>query len=103
MSRRSNYTMLTQVQLRLEAEGKDPNNISLLSRETNLSRPTVRKYLNEGFVEHKNTGKKKGSLLDPFKEFLQEQFTEYRNYNSKALFMRLVEQGYTDNITILRE
>lgn len=95
--------MLTQVQLRLEAEGKDPNNISLLSRETNLSRPTVRKYLNEGFVEHKNTGKKKGSLLDPFKEFLQEQFTEYRNYNSKALFMRLVEQGYTGGITILRE
>lgn len=69
MSRSSNYVMLTQVQQRLKAEGKDPENISLLSRETKLSRPTVRKYLQEGFSEHKAKGKKKSSLLDPFKEF----------------------------------
>lgn len=103
MSRSSNYIMLTQVQQRLKAEGKDPNNISLLSRETNLSRPTVRKYLKNGFVEHKNTGRKRGSLLDPFKEFLHEQFSEHGNYNSKSLHRRLVELGYTGGITILRE
>ncbi len=49
--------LITQVQQRLKAEGKDPTNISLLSRETNLFRPTVRKYLKEGFAEHKNTGR----------------------------------------------
>lgn len=103
MSRSSNYVMLTQVQQRLKAEGKDPENISLLSRETKLSRPTVRKYLQEGFSEHKAKGKKKSSLLDPFKEFLQEQFTEYGNYNSSALYIRLVELGYKGGITILRE
>lgn len=103
MSRSSNYVMLTQVQQRLKAEGKDPENISLLSRETKLSRPTVRKYLQEGFSEHKAKGKKKESLLDPFKEFLQEQFNENGNYNSSALYIRLVELGYKGGITILRE
>lgn len=48
MSRSGNYSMLTQTQQRLKEEGKDPSNISLLSRETGLSRDTVRKYLREG-------------------------------------------------------
>jgi|GEM_PF-2615424 response regulator of citrate/malate metabolism len=58
--------MVTQIHQRLKAEGKAPTNIFLFSRETNLSRTTVRKYLKEGFVEHKNTGKRKR----PLKKFL---------------------------------
>jgi hypothetical protein len=41
--------------------------------------------------------------LDPFKDFLHEQFSEHGNYNSKSLHRRLVELGYTGGITILRE
>lgn len=102
MSRSGNYSMLTQTQQRLKEQGKDPSNISLLSRETGLSRDTVRKYLREGVKQHKGKGKKKGSKLDPFKEYLDEQF-ECRNFNCEALYDRLRDRGYTGGITILRE
>ncbi|NLA92216.1 MAG: transposase, partial [Spirochaetales bacterium] len=94
--------MLTQVQLRLKKEGRDYNNISLLSRETGLSRDTVRKYLNEGVKQHRGKGKKRGSKLDPYKEYLHEQF-EYRNFNCEALYDRIKKRGYTGGITILRK
>jgi hypothetical protein len=45
MSRGGNYSMLTQTQQRVKEEGKDPGNISLLSRETGLSREAIRTYL----------------------------------------------------------
>lgn len=32
--------------------------------------------------------------MDSFKDFLQGQFSEYGNYNSKSLSIRLVEPGY---------
>ena len=67
MSRSGNYSMLTQTRERLKAEGKNPDNISLLARETKLSRDTIRKYLKEGVPPHKNAGKKKSSKLDPYK------------------------------------
>jgi transposase len=102
MSRSGNYSMLTQTQQRLKEGGKDPNNISLLSRETGLSRDTIRKYLREGVKEHQGKGKKKGSKLDPYKEYLDEQF-ECRNFNCEALYDRLRARGYTGGITILRE
>jgi transposase len=102
MSRSGKYSMLTQVQERLKAEGKDHTNISLLSRETKLSRDTIRKYLNEGVKQHKGKGKKRGSKLDPFKEYLHEQFG-YRNFNCEALYDRIKAQGYTGGITIVRE
>jgi transposase len=94
--------MLTQTRERLKAEGKNPDNISLLARETKLSRDTIRKYLKEGVQPHKNAGKKKSSKLDPYKGYLREQF-EYGNYNCEALLDRLKVQGYTGGITILRE
>lgn len=55
MSRSGNYSMLTQTQQRLKNEGKDANNISLLSRETGLCRDTIRKYLKDGvpFIKQK--------------------------------------------------
>ena len=102
MSRSGNYSMLTQVQERLKAEGKDPTNISLLSRETGLSRDTIRKYLAEGVRPHKGKGKRKASKLDAFKGFLKQQFSG-NQFNCESLYDRLVERGYDGGITIVRE
>ncbi len=102
MSRSGDYSMLTQTRERLKAEGKNPNNISLLARETKLSRDTVRKYLQEGVQPHKSKGRTRPSKLDPHKEFLSEQF-DYGNFNCESLFDRLRDRGFTGGITILRE
>lgn len=72
MSRSGDYQMVTQEVERLKDEGRKAT-ISGLARRLGLSRNTVRKYLKEGFRPHASKGTKRGSLLDPYKEWLQEQ------------------------------
>ncbi len=102
MSRSGKYTMLTQIQQKLKEEGKAYNNISLLSRETGFSRDTIRKYLQEGVVPHKSKGITKGSKLDPYKDYLDEQF-ECKNFNCESLYDRIKDLGYDGGLTILRD
>lgn len=84
MSRSGNYLMLTRELQKMKESGQEIT-ISELARRTNLSRLTVRKYLNDGCCkEHASKGTVKGSKLDAFKPWLQAQFKN-GNYNSATL------------------
>ena len=103
MSRSGNYFMVTQKQEEMEIEGLDPHNISELARRTNLSRPTVRKYLRDGKIkDHGNKGKRKGSKIDTCKAFLDEQFA-LGNFNCENLYDSMKERGYSGGKSILKD
>jgi len=46
---------------------------------------------------------RRGSKLDPFKEYIKERLEEYPGLTATALFKELVERGYTGKLTILRQ
>lgn len=100
MSRSGDYQMVTQEVERLKDEGRKAT-ISGLARRLGLSRNTVRKYLKEGFKPHASKGTKRGSVLDPYKGWLQEQF-KAGNYNSESLLAKLQERGYRGGRSTLK-
>lgn len=102
MSRSGNYLMLTQELQKMEESGQEIT-ISELARRTNLSRLTVRKYLNDGCCrEHASKGTVKGSKLDAFKPWLQSQFKN-GNYNSANLYPQLQDMGFEGGLSILKD
>ena len=56
----------------LQQMRKEGKSIRSISRETGLSRNTVRRYLRAQGIPEKKTRKKRGSKLDPFQEEIQE-------------------------------
>lgn len=58
----------------IKLQGKS---ISEVSRETGISRNTIKKYLKEGEQPHKSKGKRVGSKLDSFKELIDHLLQLY--------------------------
>jgi len=90
------YIMLTE---QVALQGKS---IKQTSRETGMSRNTVRKYLREGEKPHKSKGRKVGSKLDSFKERIDELLSQ-GIYNCQVILDRLQEIGYQGGISIIKD
>src|SRR5450830_808222 len=76
--------------------------ISQVARELNMSRNTVKKYLEEGEQEDRRTGTKRPSKLDPYKAEI-EMLMSLGVYNAAAIYERLLEKGFDGKITILKD
>jgi len=76
--------------------------ISQVARELNMSRNTVKKYLEEGEQEDRRTGTKRPSKLDPYKAEI-EMLMSSGVYNAAAIYERLLEKGFDGKITILKD
>lgn len=78
-------------------------NISSLSRQTGYDRKTIRKYISSPRWNHECFHHKKGSKLDPFKEYLQQRLEKFPNLSSVRLLEELKEKGYSGGYTILKD
>jgi transposase len=83
----------------LKAQGKS---ISTIARELELSRATVRKYLNGTPPSTARRGRPCGSKLDPFKDQIRQWITDDHLLNCETMFTRLQALGYTGQRSILR-
>lgn len=83
----------------IKLQGKS---ISEVSRETGISRNTIKKYLKEGEPPHKSKGRKMGSKLDSFKELI-DHLLQKGIYNCQVIFERLQEFGYQGGISIVKD
>ncbi len=83
----------------LKAKGKS---IRAISRETGLSRNTVRKYLRSDSIPEKKPHPKRGSKLDLYKDTIQ-QMINAGIFNCEVIYERIKDEGYTGGLTILRD
>ena len=83
----------------LEAKGKS---IRAISRETGLSRNTVRKYLRAAGIPERKPHPQRGSKLDPYKDIIQEMINS-GIFNCEVIYERIRDEGYTGGRTILRD
>ena len=75
----------------LHAQGAE---ITLIARQVGLSRTTVHTYLNMEHPPKRKTGKRSGSVIDPYKEYLVKRWNEGVR-NAQQVYRELVEMGYT--------
>lgn len=78
-------------------------NISSLSRQTGYDRKTIRKYISSPRSHPERFHHKKGSKLDPFKDYLQQRLEKFPNLSSVRLLEELKEKGYSGGYTILKD
>jgi len=78
-------------------------NISSLSRQTGYDRKTIRKYISSPRSHPDHFHHKKGSKLDPFKEYLQQRLEKFPNLSSIRLLEELRMMGYSGGYTILKD
>lgn len=83
----------------LEAKGKS---IRAISRETGLSRNTVRKYLRAAGIPERKPHPQRGSKLDPYKDIIQEMINS-GIFNCEVIYERIRDESYTGGRTILRD
>ena len=70
-----------------------------IAREMGLSRETVRKAISED--EHsKGKRQSKGSILDPYKEYIRQRLEKY-DLTATRILREIKEQGYPGSYTIL--
>ncbi|OAA26753.1 hypothetical protein AT15_06295 [Kosmotoga arenicorallina S304] len=69
-----------------------------IARRLGIAPNTVNKYLNMEWCQMA----KKGSKLDPFKDYINKRLEEYPKLTATVLFKELVKRGYTGKLTILR-
>lgn len=84
---------------RIELQGQS---ISKVSRDTGMSRNTIRKYLRDGEQKHGLKGRKRPSKLEPFKEIIDKLISS-GIYNAQVIYERLAEIGYTGKVTIIKD
>ncbi len=82
----------------LAAQGKS---IRAIARTMGIARNTVRQYLRG--KPQAVPRPKRGSVLDPYKAQIHRWIQEDHLYNCETMLLRLHEQGYTGNGTILRD
>lgn len=81
---------------------KQGNSIASISRELNLNRKTVERYIDtEGAYIHGSTGMKRASKLDPHKPRILELFKE--DISSAAIYEKIRLDGYTGSDSLLRK
>lgn len=73
-----------------------------ISRITGLSRVTVSHWVQSGTFPEMSTRPPKRGLLDPWKDWLEEQ-RESGNHNASQIWREMVAKGVTDSETIVRD
>jgi transposase len=73
-----------------------------IARELRISRNTVRKYLRAREIPKAKPRPRRGSKLDPYKEYLEERLSHGVD-NCVVLLREIREQGYTGGYTILKD
>lgn len=85
---------------RLDEQGWSKRQIA---KEFGLHRVTVRKYLAvDELPEHGNAGRRRQSVLDPFKDYLQQRHAG-GCHNATKLFRELRTRGYSGGLTIVKD
>lgn len=74
--------------------------ITAIAEELNISWPTAKKYCEK--VPEKQTRPKRGSKLDPFKDYIQMRIQEGTT-NCEVLLEEIRARGYTGGKTILKD
>jgi len=69
-----------------------------IARRLGIAPNTVNKYLKKEWCQMA----KRGSKLDPFKDYIKKRLEEYPELTATVLFKELVEKGYSGKLTILR-
>ena len=90
-----------KVRAMYELKGKGQS-IRGIARELGISRNTVRKYLRAGEIPKAEPRPRRGSKLDPYKEYLEERLTHGVD-NCVVLLREIRERGYTGSYTILKD
>lgn len=75
----------------LRAQGAE---ITLIAHQTGLSRQTVHTYLKMEHPPERKTGKRSGSVIDPYKEYIIKRWNEGVR-NAQQVYRELKELGYT--------
>ncbi len=75
----------------LRAQGAE---LTLIAHQVGVSRTTVNKYLNMKCPPAHKTGKRSGSVIDPYKEYLVKRWNEGVR-NAQQVYRELKAMGYT--------
>ncbi|QDP42132.1 IS21 family transposase [Radiobacillus deserti] len=76
--------------------------ITAISEETGFDPKTIRKYINSDELPKQKKSYKKGSKLDPFKDYLKKRIKEGTT-NCTVLLEEIEAMGYEGKMTILRD
>jgi len=90
-----------QVRAMYELKGKGQS-IRGIARELGISRNTVRKYLRASEIPKAKPRPRRGSKLDPYKEYPDERLSHGVD-NCVVLLREIRERGYTGGCTILKD
>ena len=77
-------------------------NISELSRKTGHDRKTVRKYIHAEEILKNSKRKPRGSILDPYKDYIKERLEEYP-LSAVRVLEEIQERGYPGSYTVVKE
>jgi transposase len=75
----------------LRAQGAE---ITLIAHQTGLSRQTVHTYLKMEHPPARKTGKRSGSVIDPYKEYIVKRWNDGVR-NAQQVYREIKEMGYT--------
>jgi transposase len=75
----------------MRAQGAE---LTLIAHQVGISRTTVNKYLNMEHPPARKTGKRSGSVIDPYKEYLVKRWNDGVR-NAQQVYRELKEMGYT--------
>lgn len=75
----------------LRARGAE---LTLIAHQVGISRTTVNMYLNMEHPPARKTGKRSGSVIDPYKEYLVKRWNDGLR-NAQQVYRELKEMGYT--------
>jgi len=74
-----------------------------IARERGLSRKTVRRYLRSGDPPRYVRTKRRPSLLDPYKDYLQSRLAALPELPATVLLREIQAQGYQGKITLIKD
>lgn len=77
-------------------------NISEISRKTGHDRKTVRKYIHAEEILKNSKRKPRGSILDPYKDYIKERLEEYP-LSAVRILEEIQERGYPGSYTVVKE
>ena len=90
-----------QVRAMYELKGNGQS-IRGIARELGISRNTVRRYLRASEIPKAKPRPRRGSKLDPYKEYVDERLSHGVD-NCVVLLREIRERGYTGGYTILKD
>ena len=74
----------------LRAQGAE---LTLIAHQVGISRTTVNKYLNMEHPPARKTGKRSGSVIDPYKEYIVKRWNDGVR-NAQQVYREIKEMGY---------